>query len=108
MSAGWAWLLWAPLLEETVFRAGLHRAWLRRAAVSNRFGISSANLGVALVFATAHALLRTGWMGLATLPVALAIGWVFERTGRLRDCVLLHAGCNAVWLGLGTMGWIGT
>lgn len=108
MTSGWTWLLWAPLLEEIVFRAGLHRAWLRRPeAASSWLQISSVNLGVALVFGLAHALWRSGWIGLATVPVALGIGWVFEKTGRVRDCVLIHAACNAIWLALMTTGWMG-
>jgi membrane protease YdiL (CAAX protease family) len=98
MKMAWlGWLLLAPLMEELVFRGGLHTALLRRPQASVLKGAGRVNLLVAAVFGLAHALTRSVVLGLATLPMALFIGWVFERTGRVRHCVLIHAACNATW-----------
>lgn len=83
----------APLLEETVFRAGLHE-WLLRRGTRPR----TANILTAVAFGGAHALLRAdplAWV--AALP-ALMIGRVYERTRRVRWCVVLHAAMNGCWL----------
>jgi hypothetical protein len=103
---GWAWpLLGAPLLEEIVFRAGL-QAWLQdRLAVDHstnpgtwlwRAGLANALTGLA--FAAAHAAVRPSLLSALTLLPALLLGAVYQRTRRLRDCVVLHASFNAVWL----------
>ncbi len=86
-------LLLAPLLEEVVFRLGLHAALLKRLGPGWR-----ANALVALAFGLAHALLRSPALGLGVLAPALAIGWVYERWRRLWPCVALHAAFNAAWL----------
>lgn len=86
-------LLLAPLAEETVLRAGVHDALLRRAVAP-----VTANLACALLFGLAHAWLRGQAAALAVVLPALAIGAVYTRTRRLRDAVLLHAAFNAVWL----------
>ena len=83
----------APLLEETVFRAGLHEWLLRRGTRP-----WTANILTALVFGGAHALLRAdplAWV--AALP-ALMVGRVYERTRQVRWCVALHAAMNGLWL----------
>lgn len=98
MNMSWmGWLLLAPLMEELVFRGGLHSALLRGPRTSLLNGAGRVNLVVAAAFGLAHALTRSVVLGLATLPMALLVGWVFERTGRVRHCVLIHAACNAVW-----------
>lgn len=92
-----SWLVLAPALEETVFRAGLHeRLMARRADTAGAAWRTT--LWVALAFGLAHAVLRSPLLGLLTVPVAVAIGWLFERTRRVRDCIAAHALCNAVWL----------
>ena len=84
----------SPLLEEAVFRAGLHE-WLLRRGVSKPL----ANVSTALVFAAVHALARLQWAALAVALPALAIGALYGRWRRLRWCVLAHAAMNAAWLG---------
>lgn len=86
-------LVVAPLLEETVFRAGAQE-WLRRAT---RRPVAAIALTAAL-FGLAHVAVRGELAAALVFVPALAIGFVYERTGRLRDCVVLHAAMNALWL----------
>jgi uncharacterized protein len=94
-------VLVAPLLEETVFRLGLH-AWLLQrwgGAVSRlRAWPSRANVVVALCFGAAHLLRLEPAMAAATLVPALFVGQLYESTGRLWPCVVTHALFNAGWL----------
>jgi membrane protease YdiL (CAAX protease family) len=92
-------LLVAPLAEEIVFRAGLHEALLRRALSPH-----IANLATALAFGLAHLAVRGDGMAFAVVLPALLIGAVYQRTRRVRDCVLLHAAMNAFWLVAGLAG----
>lgn len=85
----------APVLEETVFRAGLQETLLRRGAA----GVWSV-LFTAAAFAAAHALWRPGPWAWATGGPALLLGWVYLRTRRLWPCIALHALFNALWWGL--------
>jgi membrane protease YdiL (CAAX protease family) len=91
----------APFSEELIFRGVAVSAW--RPSVGSRGAI----LRSALLFAFAHVLLVGGSdaqqaLGLATvgflgrLPVALALGWIYVRTGSLWTSIGLHAGFNAV------------
>lgn len=86
-------LLAAPLLEEAVFRAGLHEALLRHGGAA-----WLANGLTALAFGAAHVAARGDAAALAVVAPALAIGWVYSRWRRLRWCVALHAAMNAAWL----------
>jgi len=86
-------LVVAPVLEEIVFRAGV-QAWLRRAT---RRPVLAVALTAAL-FGLAHVAVRGELAAALVCVPALAIGCVYERTGRLRDCVALHAAMNALWL----------
>jgi membrane protease YdiL (CAAX protease family) len=88
-------LVLAPLLEETVFRAGLQDALLRR-WYSVPF---LANAVTAVAFGLAHAVVRADVAAFAVAVPALLIGAIYQRTGRLRECIVLHASMNAVWLG---------
>jgi len=83
----------APLLEEALFRLGLHDALLKRLQAPHL-----ANALTALAFGVAHVAVRNDLGGLAVMAPALLIGWVYERWGQLRLCVALHAVMNAVWL----------
>ena len=87
-------LVIAPLAEEALFRAGLHEALLRR-----RWAPWAANALTALVFGVMHALVRADASALAVVLPALVIGQVYTLRRRLRDCVVLHAAMNALWLG---------
>lgn len=88
-------LVLAPLLEETVFRAGLQEALLRHWSRTPWL----ANAASAAAFGLAHALVRADAAAFAVALPALLIGAVYQRTGRLRQCVVLHAAMNAAWLG---------
>lgn len=93
-------LLLAPLLEETVFRAGLQEALLLRWQTRPRL----TNAATAAVFAIAHMALRGDVSAVSVALPALLIGEVYQRTGSLRLCVALHATMNAAWLGWSTAG----
>lgn len=96
-------LLLAPVLEETVFRRGVHAWALRRWGLGAQRGWawpSRVNLLVALLFAAAHLLRLPPLLALAVVLPALAIGKVYEMTGRLWPCVAAHAAFNLCWLGL--------
>jgi membrane protease YdiL (CAAX protease family) len=105
-AAGHAWqrlamlLVLAPLLEETVFRAGLQEALLRRWQRQPWL----ANAVTAVAFGLAHAAVRADATAVAAALPALLIGAVYQRTGRLRHCVVLHAAMNAAWLGWSLLG----
>ncbi len=92
-------LLVAPIAEEALFRAGLHEALLRRAVTP-----WLANLATAFAFAAAHALYRGDASALLVLVPALLIGVLYQRTRRVRHCVLLHGAMNALWLAGGLAG----
>ena len=92
-------LLVAPIAEEALFRAGLHEALLRRVATP-----WLANLATAFAFAAAHALYRGDASALLVLIPALLIGVLYQRTRRVRHCVLLHGAMNALWLAGGLAG----
>jgi membrane protease YdiL (CAAX protease family) len=89
----WLSLLWAPALEEVLFRLGLQESLLRRGC---RPALTSAL--VALAFALAHLGLRgLSWPNAATFVPALGLGLLYARTRRVSDCILAHAACNAWW-----------
>lgn len=87
-------LLIAPVLEETVFRAGLHDGLLHDGIAPWR-----ANLLTALTFSAAHMLLlgASAQTALLLLP-ALLIGAAYNRWRRLRICIVLHMAMNALWI----------
>lgn len=86
-------LVLAPLLEETVFRAGLQEALLQRLRRPD-----VANALTALAFALAHALAHGDARALAVVLPAWLVGRVYERGRRVRHCVALHALFNAAWI----------
>ncbi|MCX6109344.1 MAG: CPBP family intramembrane metalloprotease [Proteobacteria bacterium] len=92
----WAWLVWVPIAEEVVFRAGIGQS-LRLQAPRIWAGWFSAAI-FALVHAhptLAHVL--AGEVGLVTGPFLLAlccealVAW----SGSILPAILLHAACNA-------------
>ena len=90
-------LLAAPVLEETVFRAGLQEALLRRLS-AGRYGEATANALTALAFMAAHLALRPSGLAALTAVPALALGALYQRGRRLAPCIALHALFNAIWL----------
>ena len=80
----------APLLEEMLFRVIL-QGWLTT-FISRNVAISI----VAVIFASVH-----GWRnGLALLPLAFILGYVFDRRHSYLAVVVIHALFNASMLGL--------
>lgn len=91
----------APLAEEVLFRGVAVTAWLRTT------GARTAIVRAAVLFALAHVLLVGGEsFGQAAslavvsaagrLPVALALGWVYVRSGTIWAPIGLHALFNGV------------
>lgn len=98
----------APIGEELLFRGLATTAWVR--ALGTRQGIMRA----ALVFALAHVLTVTGSsaqeafglvvFGFATrVPVALALGWLFVRSGSIWPPLGLHMAFNGLLLVIGEL-----
>jgi membrane protease YdiL (CAAX protease family) len=83
----------APLFEESVFRAGVQEQLARLGR-----GPGLAIVATALLFAVAHVAVSGDPRRIAVVLPGLAIGVVYARTGRVRDCVALHAAMNAAWL----------
>lgn len=93
----------APLGEELFFRGFAQSAWARD------LGWRAALVRSAVFFALVHALTLSGRdfgegvrialvaVG-ARLPVALALGWVFARTGTIAAPIALHVAYNGVVL----------
>ncbi len=74
-------LVLAPVAEETVFRLGLHD-WLLSKFQAQIGPVSLANVLVALIFGTVHALNHgSGLMLLSAVP-ALVFGWLWEASAR--------------------------
>ena len=95
--------LFAPIGEELLFRGLATTAWVR--GLGKRQGIVRA----ALVFALAHVITVTAGsaqealglvvVGFATrVPVALALGWLFVRTGSIWAPLGLHMAFNGILL----------
>jgi membrane protease YdiL (CAAX protease family) len=89
----------APLYEEILFRGFALRAWLIT------HGARAAILRSSLLFVVAHVLFVGGETfgdavrlafvgGVARVPVALVLGWLFVRTGSLWAPIGLHAAFN--------------
>ncbi len=92
-------LVAAPVLEEWLVRAGLQE-WLLRHA----FRPASARCVAALVFGALH--LPHGPVAAAvTLPMGIALGWLYGRRRRWLECALAHAACNGVALAWCQSGW---
>jgi membrane protease YdiL (CAAX protease family) len=94
----WTSLLFAPIAEEVVFRAGLQESLLRRLGARHAVDAFTANLLTALAFAAAHVALRPGILACLTILPSLLVGRVYQQHRRLELCVALHAGFNLIWL----------
>lgn len=99
----------APFAEEVVFRGAALTAWLRTV------GARGAIVRSAILFAAAHALGISGTnfgdaaglalvASLARLPVALALGWIYVRTGTIWGSIGLHAAFNAILIAVSEAG----
>jgi membrane protease YdiL (CAAX protease family) len=96
----------APVAEELLFRGFALTAWRRTA------GTRGAIIRSSVVFVLAHVLFVGGEgfreaaslafvAGLARVPVALALGWLYVRTGSLWGPIGLHATYNAILIVIG-------
>jgi uncharacterized protein len=91
----------APVAEELLFRGFALTAWRRTV------GARGAIVRSSIVFVLAHVLfvggegfrdaaLLAAVAGISRIPVALALGWLYVRTGSLWAPIGLHAAYNAV------------
>jgi hypothetical protein len=98
----------APVAEELLFRGFALTAWRRS------LGARPAIIRSAIVFVLAHVLFVGGdgfreaaalafVAGAVRVPVALALGWLYVRTGSLWAPIGLHAAYNAVLIVLGEL-----
>lgn len=98
----------APVAEELLFRGFALTAWRRS------LGARAAIIRSAIVFVLAHVLFVGGdgfreaaslafVAGVARVPVALVLGWLYVRTGSLWAPIGLHAAYNAVLIVLGEL-----
>jgi membrane protease YdiL (CAAX protease family) len=99
----------APIAEEVLFRGFALTAWRRTA------GTRAAIVRSSVVFVLAHVLLVGGdrfedalklafVAGAVRIPVALALGWIFVRTGSLWASIGLHAAFNGILIVLAELG----
>lgn len=88
-------LLAAPVLEELVFRSGLHEHLLRRGSADNATHLTT------LAFGLAHAVTRGPALGLAVLLPAWLIGRLYQRQRRVASCIAVHTVFNLGWLMFG-------
>jgi uncharacterized protein len=86
-------LLWGPVVEELVFRAGLQK-WLIRQTVSPHLanGITSS------VFALMHYALSANPTSLAVFFPSIALGWIYQKTNSLAWAIGLHVFFNLLFL----------
>jgi hypothetical protein len=88
----------APVLEEITFRGLVQTLLLRVLGAQWRWLVVIAGAGL---FALIHVPVLPSWHPLAALAMlALVLGWLYERTGSLVACIVLHAGFNGVNTGL--------
>lgn len=96
----------APVAEELLFRGFALTAWRRTVGARGAIARSS------IVFVLAHVLFVGGdgfreaaslafVAGLARVPVAIALGWLYVRTGTIWAPIGLHAAYNAILIVIG-------
>lgn len=85
----------APVLEEVVFRAGLHEQLLLA-----RLPPASANALTAAAFALGHGLTRSWWLAAAVVLPAWALGRLYQGERRLAPCIAVHAAMNLLWIAI--------
>ncbi len=90
-------LVIAPLVEETLFRTGLHE-WLLRPRAARAVLAPIANALTAIAFAAFHLAAHADLLAALTVLPALLIGAVYQRHRRLLPCIALHALFNGLWL----------
>ncbi|MGE4318670.1 MAG: JDVT-CTERM system glutamic-type intramembrane protease [Deferribacterales bacterium] len=83
-------LVIAPVCEELFFR-GFVQDVIRRRLVYGLFGLTLANVLTSVLFACVHLFSWGAFHSLLVFFPSLAFGYVFDRTGKISLCVLLHA-----------------
>jgi membrane protease YdiL (CAAX protease family) len=86
-------LLWGPVVEELVFRAGLQK-WLSQKIVSPNL----ANGVTSTVFALMHYALSGNLASLTVFVPSLVLGWVYQKTGSLARVIGLHTILNLTFM----------
>lgn len=90
-------LLWGPVVEELVFRAGLQR-WLTYLLSRRLSGAWLANCMTSFVFGLMHYTL-TGQPALWLVIVpSIALGWAYSKTNSLALAIGLHASFNLAFI----------
>jgi membrane protease YdiL (CAAX protease family) len=95
----------APVAEELLFRGFALTAWRRTV------GVRGAIIRSSIVFVLAHVLFVSGdtfgetvrvalVAGLVRIPVAVALGWLFVRTGSIWGPIGLHAAFNGILIAI--------
>ena len=92
-------LMASAVLEEILFRLGVHETLLRRPKLRTTplVKLTAANLMTAALIAVTHGVFRSWLLGCAVLPIALAIGVLYERYRRVWPCIAVHALMNLIW-----------
>jgi membrane protease YdiL (CAAX protease family) len=88
-------LLWGPVVEELVFRAGL-LAWLSVKMNSKLV----ANGVTSVVFALVHFVVSGNLATLAVFVPSIALGWAYQRTQSLILAISLHIFFNLTFFSL--------
>jgi len=99
----------APVAEEVLFRGFALTAWRRSV------GVQQAIVRSSIVFVLAHVLFVGGDSfgeaarlalvgGIARVPIAFVLGWLYVRTGSLWGPIGLHATFNAILIVLAELG----
>lgn len=87
-------ILVAPLLEELIFRGLIQTCMLAILGQARRWPAVWVTAGM---FTLIHAGPGVQWQGLSGLFVlAVALGWLYERTGSLLAPMLVHVGFNSI------------
>jgi membrane protease YdiL (CAAX protease family) len=86
-------LLWGPIVEELVFRAGLQKLLLRQ-----KLPHITANSVVSGIFSLAHYVLSGNPAMLAVFAPSLLLGWVYQKTDSLVWIIGLHSFFNLLFL----------
>ena len=94
----WYLLLAAPFWEEAFFRGVVQYYLMGRPLGHHLFlRLTGANWIASGCFVAVHLPFR-GVSALGVLLPALVLGWLFERTGRVLPCIILHGWFNLSWL----------
>lgn len=86
-------VIFAPLFEEVIYRGLVQTTLVEWFGANRRWMIITV---AAAFFASMH-FASASWQALPALfCLAMVLGWVYERTGSLLPCFIIHAGFNLV------------